>query len=102
MKARVKPNNKYGHDGAAGSIVEVDEAELKRVPWCLEAVEDDAGDVEVPDIQPADDAAPEAPASDDNLPAMPPAIDLEQPSVASAPVAGSTPDAPAKKGKAKS
>lgn len=41
IKARVKAGNSYGGAGA-GSIVEVDDGEIARVPWCLEMIGDGA------------------------------------------------------------
>lgn len=40
MRARVKQHHNYGGNAPAGTIVEVEQAELERVPWCLEAVEE--------------------------------------------------------------
>jgi hypothetical protein len=37
MKARVKVGNSYGGVGA-GEIVDVDDGEIDKVPWCLEPV----------------------------------------------------------------
>lgn len=39
MLARVRPFNNYG-GAPEGSLVEVPEAEVRRVPWCLESAED--------------------------------------------------------------
>jgi hypothetical protein len=89
MKARVKEGNSYGWL-PPGTIVEVDESELDRVPWCLDAVADDVpltGDLPVP-------------VAVDSIPDRSAAQDQEQKSAPSVPVAGSAP-APVRKGKVK-
>ena len=40
VKARVRPFHTYG-TSPAGSIVEVEAAELARVPYCLQSIEDE-------------------------------------------------------------
>ena len=41
MRARVKPFNRYGN-AEAGQLVDVDESEFTRVPWCLERADETA------------------------------------------------------------
>lgn len=37
---KVRPHNNYGGHAPAGTLLEVEEAELARVPWCFDRVGD--------------------------------------------------------------
>ena len=65
--AKVRPNNNYGGSAPEGTVLEVEEAEVDRVPWCLERIADPLTDV-APGLALADDApassdSPDAPAA---------------------------------------
>lgn len=40
IKARVRPHNKYGSH-SAGDVLDVEEKELRLVPWCLIALDEE-------------------------------------------------------------
>ena len=52
VKARVRPNNRYG-SFVAGEIVEVSEGELRIVPHCLVSLDDEKREQEVVDKTPS-------------------------------------------------
>ena len=40
VMAKVRPGNNYGGHAPEGTLIEVADAEVERVPWCLERVGD--------------------------------------------------------------
>jgi hypothetical protein len=63
IRAKVKEGNNYGGTAPAGTLVEVEESEIDRVPWCLERVGEPLSWSESIDAKPSEpvDAKPSEP-----------------------------------------